>query len=134
MLRRTLLAAASSGLLRQAVITAPQTRAIVDRYVAGDTTADAVRTARALRSSGLLVSLDYLGEDTNDVGQAAEVAATYVGLLRELSGAGLAGGGRCRGVGQAHRGRPVPARHGRRPRPRTSRRICYRGARRRAPR
>ena len=95
MLRRTLLAAASSGRLHQAVITAPQTRAIVDRYVAGDTTSDAVRTARALRSSGLMVSLDYLGEDTNDVGQAAEVAATYVGLLRELSGAGLAGGGRC---------------------------------------
>ena len=69
MLRRTLLAAVSSGRLHQAVITAPQTRAIVDRYVAGDTTADAVRTARALRSSGLLVSLDYLGEDTSDPGR-----------------------------------------------------------------
>ena len=95
MLRRTLLAAASSERLHQAVITAPQTRAIVDRYVAGDTTADAVATARALRAAGLLVSLDYLGEDTTDSGQAAEVAATYVGLLGELSAAGLAGGGGC---------------------------------------
>ena len=95
MLRRTLLAAASSQRLHQAVITAPQTRAIVDRYVAGDTTADAVATTRALRAAGLLVSLDYLGEDTTDSGQAAEVAATYVGLLGELSAAGLAGGGGC---------------------------------------
>ena len=95
MLRRTLLAAASSARLHQAVITAPQTRAIVDRYVAGNTTREAVTTARALRSSGLLVSLDHLGEDTNDAGQAAEVAATYAGLLGELSAAGLAGGGGC---------------------------------------
>jgi proline dehydrogenase len=95
LLRRTLLAAASSERLHQAVITAPQTRAIVDRYVAGDTTVDAVATARALRATGLLVSLDYLGEDTTDAGQAAEVAATYVGLLGELSAAGLAGGGGC---------------------------------------
>jgi proline dehydrogenase len=95
LLRRTLLAAASSQRLHQAVITAPQTRAIVDRYVAGDNTAAAVATARILRATGLLVSLDYLGEDTTDAGQAAEVAATYVGLLRELSAAGLAGGGGC---------------------------------------
>ena len=95
MLRQTLLAAASSDRLHQAVITAPQTRAIVDRYVAGDTTEQAVGTARQLGASGLLVSLDYLGEDTHDAGQAARVAATYVGLLGELSAAGLAGGGRC---------------------------------------
>ncbi|HWG15667.1 MAG TPA: proline dehydrogenase family protein [Streptosporangiaceae bacterium] len=93
MLRRTLLAAASSDRLHQAVITAPQTRAIVDRYVAGTTTADAVAATRALRASGLLVSLDYLGEDTTDAAQAAGVAATYAGLLGELSAAGLAGGG-----------------------------------------
>jgi proline dehydrogenase len=95
LLRRTLLAAAASDRLHQAVITAPQTRAIVDRYVAGDTTSDAVGTARALRAAGLLVSLDYLGEDTTDAGQAAAVAATYVGLLGDLSAAGLAGGGGC---------------------------------------
>ena len=95
MLRRTLLAAASSGRLRQAVTTAPQTRAIVDRYVAGETTADAVRAARDLRAAGLLVSLDYLGEDTADAGQAADVAGTYIELLGALSAAGLTAGGGC---------------------------------------
>ncbi len=95
MLRRTLLAAASSERLRLAVTTAPQTRAIVNRYVAGETTADAVRAAGELRTSGLLVSLDYLGEDTTDAAQAAGVTGTYLGLLDELSGAGLTGDGGC---------------------------------------
>jgi proline dehydrogenase len=95
LLRRTLLAAASSERLRQAITTAPQTRAVVDRYVAGETTADAVKVARELRDAGLLVSLDYLGEDTTDAGQAADVARTYVRLLGELSAAGLTAGGAC---------------------------------------
>jgi len=95
LLRRTLLAAASSERLRRTVTTAPQTQAIVSRYVAGDTTADAVRAARELRAAGLLVSLDHLGEDTTDAAQAADVTRTYLGLLRELSGAGLTGDGGC---------------------------------------
>ena len=95
MLRRTLLAAASSERLREAITTAPQTRAIVDRYVAGETTAAAVTVAGQLRAAGLLVSLDYLGEDTTDAGQAADVARTYVRLLAELSAAGLTADGAC---------------------------------------
>ena len=95
MLRRTLLAAASSERLRQAVTMAPQTRAIVDRYVAGETAADAVNVARALRAAGLLVSLDHLGEDTTDAGRAADVARTYTRLIGELSAAGLTAGGDC---------------------------------------
>jgi len=95
LLRRTLLAAASSERLREAITTAPQTRAIVDRYVAGETTAAAVAVARQLRAAGLLVSLDYLGEDTTDAGQAADVARTYVRLLAELSAAGLTADGAC---------------------------------------
>ncbi len=95
MLRRTLLAAASSERLRQAVTSAPQTRAIVDRYVAGETNADAVHVARELRATGLLVSLDHLGEDTTDAARAADVARTYVRLLGELAAAGLTAGGDC---------------------------------------
>jgi proline dehydrogenase len=94
-LRRTLLAAAASERMRRAVTTAPRTRAIVDRYVAGDDTADAVRVARHLRASGLLVTLDFLGEDTADVRQATGVTDEYVRLLGELSAAGLTPGGAC---------------------------------------
>jgi proline dehydrogenase len=76
------------------IMSAPLTRDVVARYVAGDTTADAVRVSRELLARGLLVTLDYLGEDTTDPGQAAAVSAEYSALLAQLAAAGLAGGGR----------------------------------------
>jgi proline dehydrogenase len=92
-LRRLLLAASASPRLRQIVTTAPTTRAIVDSYVAGETADDAVRVTRTLRAAGLLVSLDYLGEDTTDLAQAAAVADEYVQLLGKLAAEGLTHGG-----------------------------------------
>jgi proline dehydrogenase len=92
-LRRALLAASASPRLRQLITAAPQTRAIVDSYVAGETAEDAVRVTRALRASGLLVTLDYLGEDTQDQAQAAAVTSEYVQLLGKLSAEGLTQGG-----------------------------------------
>ena len=94
MLRRTLLAASGSDRVRHLITSAPLTRGVVARYVAGDATADAVRASRELLQRGLLVSLDYLGEDTTDPEQAAAVTAEYAGLLGQLAEAGLAGGGR----------------------------------------
>jgi proline dehydrogenase len=92
-LRSALLAASASPRLRQLITAAPQTRAIVDSYVAGETAEDAVRVTRALRASGLLVTLDYLGEDTQDQAQAAAVTSEYVQLLGKLSAEGLTQGG-----------------------------------------
>jgi proline dehydrogenase len=91
-LRRALLAASASPRLRQLIMAAPQTRAIVDSYVAGETGDDAVRVTRALRGAGLLVTLDYLGEDTKDPGQAAAVTEEYVQLLGKLGAEGLTHG------------------------------------------
>ena len=93
MLRRVLLAASASSRLRRLITTAPQTRAIVDSYVAGDTADDAVRVTRRLRAAGLLVSLDYLGEDTKDPAQAAAVTDEYIGVLGKLGAEGLTQGG-----------------------------------------
>jgi len=92
-LRRTLLAASGSDRARRLISSAPLTRGVVNRYVAGDTTAQAVQVTRELLERGLLVSLDYLGEDTTDPEQAAAVTAEYTGLLAQLAGAGLAQGG-----------------------------------------
>ncbi len=93
MLRRALLAASASTRLRQLVTTAPQTRAIVGKYVAGETADDAVRVTRALRAAGLLVTLDYLGEDTKDPAQAAAVTDEYIQLAGKLGADGLTQGG-----------------------------------------
>jgi proline dehydrogenase len=92
MLRRTILAASRSPKIRDAVSTMPVSREVVRRFVAGETTDDAVRATRALTSDGLLVSLDHLGEDTVEAGQAEAVTKAYLTLLQRLDDAGLTGG------------------------------------------
>jgi proline dehydrogenase len=93
MLRRALLAASGSGQVRGLLTGTSATRAMVARYVAGETTDDAVRAVGQLRAAGLLVTLDYLGEDTTDAARAAAVADEYLTLLGKLSAAGLTSGG-----------------------------------------
>ena len=93
MLRRMLLAASASDRIRAMLVAAPPTAGVVARYVAGDDVAAAVTAATRLRARGLLVTLDYLGEDTTDADQAAAVAAEYVTLLARLRADGLARGG-----------------------------------------
>ncbi len=93
MLRRALLAAAASEQIRGVVTAASAARAVVDRYVAGESIGDAVRAARSLREAGLLVTLDYLGEDTTDGERAAVTASQYVQVLGKLAAEGLTEGG-----------------------------------------
>ena len=93
MLRKALLAAAASERIRQAAMSAPGAQAVVGRYVAGESSEGAVAVARELRSAGLLVTLDYLGEDTTDGQRAAATAAQYVHLLGKLAAEGLTEGG-----------------------------------------
>jgi proline dehydrogenase len=83
------MAAAASGWVRKAVTGTPAARAVVDQYVAGESSEDAVAVARALRAAGLLVTLDYLGEDTTNAQRAAATAAQYVHLLGKLAAEGL---------------------------------------------
>jgi proline dehydrogenase len=92
-LRRALLGVAASEQIRGLVVATPATRAVVDRYVAGDSISDAVLVARSLRAAGLLVSLDYLGEDATDPERAAATATQYVQLLGKLAAEGLTEGG-----------------------------------------
>ncbi|HVF05162.1 MAG TPA: proline dehydrogenase family protein [Frankiaceae bacterium] len=92
MLRRTILAASRSPKLREAISTMPMSRDVVQRFVAGDSTDDAVRATRELVDAGLLVSLDHLGEDTTEVGHAEAVVKAYLELLGRLDDSGLTGG------------------------------------------
>jgi proline dehydrogenase len=85
-----LLAASASDRLRGLVVSAPYTREVVARYVAGDDAGAAVAATRRLQTDGLQVSLDYLGEDTTSQDQAGAVAGQYVALLGRLASGGLA--------------------------------------------
>ena len=78
-----------SDLVRKAVVTAPVSRAVVARYVAGESVPDAVTVAGELRTTNRLATIDYLGEDTTDAVQAATTRDTYVHLLDLLAEADL---------------------------------------------
>jgi proline dehydrogenase len=89
-LREPLLLLARSDRVKELVTRMPVSSGIVRRYVPGETTSEAVAATRALVESGLLVTLDHLGEDTLDEGQAEATTTAYLDLLDELSRAGLA--------------------------------------------
>ncbi|MEU5265713.1 proline dehydrogenase family protein [Amycolatopsis sp. NPDC021455] len=92
MLRAPLLAAARSRRIRALVEAVPATRSVVRRFVAGSETADAVRVARELAADGRRITLDHLGEDTTDAGQAAATVRAYEAVLSALAAEGLAAG------------------------------------------
>ena len=94
MLRRMLLAASDSDRARRLLVSAPLARSVVARYVAGDQATAAVEVAGELAASGLMVTLDHLGEDTSDVQQATAVGDEYVALLKLLAAQELTGGAR----------------------------------------
>lgn len=90
MIRSVLLSASRSDSIESLVKGSSISRAVVARYVAGETTQDAVETARELRADGLLSTIDFLGEDTLDRAQADSVTTAYLDLLGALADAGLA--------------------------------------------
>ena len=89
MLREALLSMSRSEKLKQVASDAPPARAMVDRFVAGERTEDAVRATSELVASGRLVTIDHLGEDTLDLAQAAATRDAYLTLLDALGAAGL---------------------------------------------
>ena len=66
MLRRALLRVSRSAKIKNLVTTAPVTAGVVERFIAGETSDEVVTVTRRLVGAGLLVSIDYLGEDTID--------------------------------------------------------------------
>ncbi|MDP9821651.1 proline dehydrogenase family protein [Nocardioides massiliensis] len=90
LLREPILALSRSDRVRDALVRTPVTRGVVERYVPGETTADAVRVAGELAADGLHVTLDHLGEDTLDVAQSWATVDAYHELLTALADEGLA--------------------------------------------
>ena len=91
MLRRVLLSSSRSRRLRHLVETAPGSRQVVARFVAGDTAESAVDAVHRLSATGRFASLDYLGEDTTQLEQAAHTRDAYLTVLKQLTDGGLAG-------------------------------------------
>jgi proline dehydrogenase len=82
--RPVILAASRSQRLRRTADRWPITRRVVHRFVPGESLDDALRSAAALRDSGRLVSIDYLGEDVTDADTANAAVDEYLKLLDAL--------------------------------------------------
>ncbi len=93
-LRQGLLQLSRSTEVRSLIEKAPVSRSVVQRFVAGSTTADAVRASQSVCDSGRLATIDYLGEDTLDLEQAKATRDAYLTLLAALGASGLTQDGR----------------------------------------
>jgi len=93
-LRQGLLQLSKSNRVRDFVERAPVSRDVVKRFVAGDSTPDAVRVAGELALTGRRATIDNLGEDTYDLSQAQATRDTYLSLLSALGEADLARDGK----------------------------------------
>jgi proline dehydrogenase len=89
MLRSLFLAAAGSARIGRLVESAPVSRGIVQRFVAGRNADEVLQVSRELVDDGLAVSLDHLGEDTRTIEQAVAARDEYLAVLGRLKGAGL---------------------------------------------
>ena len=83
-LRPAILAASRSHGLRHTAERFPVTRKVVHRFVPGATLERVLDSAGALRDSGRLVSIDYLGEDVTDIDGANATTRAYLQLLDAL--------------------------------------------------
>ncbi|HKJ12088.1 MAG TPA: proline dehydrogenase family protein [Ornithinimicrobium sp.] len=94
LLRRGLLEVSQHDSLRNAIEKAPISRGVVNRFVAGADNDAVTDVSEELASSGRMVTIDYLGEDTLDAEMATETKQQYLDLLEQLSARGLTADGR----------------------------------------
>ena len=59
------------------------------RYIAGETSQEAIRTARELNRAGFRATMDILGESVHEIAQAQRAAASYRALLDEIDQSGI---------------------------------------------
>ena len=60
-------------------------RPLVRRFIAGDTLEEALQASEVLLQKGLMVTLDYLGENTHSEAEALEAKATYLRMLDRIA-------------------------------------------------
>jgi proline dehydrogenase len=85
MLRAALLKLSNSKGLANWVTTNPKTRRMARRFVAGEELNDAIEAARACNDAGMLVSLDYLGENVATTADAQRARDTYLDIFERIA-------------------------------------------------
>jgi proline dehydrogenase len=89
MLRATLLKLAESPRFAKWVTSNATTRRMARRFVAGETLDEAIAAARACNNAGMLVSLDYLGENSTTTADAQRARDAYLEVFERIHHEGL---------------------------------------------
>ena len=84
MLRQTLLFLSDREDFKNVLMKMPFSRQAAGRFVAGETSAEALAAARALNDAGFRVTLDLLGESVNEPEEAEAATAAYRTSLDEI--------------------------------------------------
>jgi proline dehydrogenase len=59
------------------------------RFIAGETTAEAIEVARTIERGGMGITLDYLGEQVMSTAAAASATQAYLEIINEIEQAGI---------------------------------------------
>src|SRR5690242_12275326 len=89
MLRATLLKLSASPRFAKWVTSNATTRRMARRFVAGETLDEAIAAARACNNAGMLVSLDYLGENSTTTADAQRARDAYLEIFERVHQEGL---------------------------------------------
>jgi proline dehydrogenase len=89
MLRATLLKLSASPRFAKWVTSNATTRRMARRFVAGETLDEAIAAARACNNAGMLVSLDYLGENSTTTADAQRARDAYLEVFERIHQEGL---------------------------------------------
>jgi proline dehydrogenase len=89
MLRSTLLKLSESNGFARWVTSNGATRRMARRFVAGETLDEAIAAARQCNSRGMLVSLDYLGENVTTTADAQRSRDAYLEIFERIAQEGL---------------------------------------------
>ena len=87
--RRPVLAIAERDAVERAARSSALTRKLVDRFVAGETLAEALPKVLGLSRLGITATLDHLGENISTAEEASAAVSSFMTTLRELSALGL---------------------------------------------
>lgn len=87
--RNALVAASQSGAMKSAASSTLLTKSVARRFVAGESTIDAVQASADLAAAGLHCTIEHLGDEVTDVDSAAASVNSYLKLLEALQAADL---------------------------------------------
>ena len=85
LMRSLILKGSALGPIERMVRESKMFKPLVHRFVAGDTLDEALAAADEILAKGMMVSLDFLGENTHSKEEALQAKATYIAMLNRIA-------------------------------------------------